>query len=101
MLSFFDRFLKYTTTFASDMVEKSGGSVTWESCDELVPNAGVDEPKPPNALVAARALLAWALFGRLLMVEELSRCVKRAAPDEKRKQAEGTNAWRKRKCALR
>lgn len=71
VLSFFDKFLKYTTALESEMVERSGGSVTWDSCDELVPNAGVDEdPKAdPNVLVAARALLACAFACRLLMMK--------------------------------
>lgn len=77
MLSFLDKFLKYTTTFALEIEERSGGSVTWESCDELVPNAGVDAPKPePNVLVAARALLACAFPGRLLMAKDMRRDLK-------------------------
>jgi hypothetical protein len=67
VLSRFDRFLKSTFTPASEMPERSGGSVTYESCDDATPKAAAEEPKvEPNA-EAAFALLACAFAVRLLM----------------------------------
>lgn len=51
------------------MAETSGGSDTYDSCDELAPNAGDALPNAPNpAVLAARALLAWAFAVRFDMV---------------------------------
>lgn len=50
------------------MADRSGGSDTYDSCDDATPNAAEEDPKPedPNVVAAARALLA--LFAaRLLM----------------------------------
>ena len=50
------------------MAETSGGSDTYESSDELAPNAVGALPNAPNpAVVAARALLAWAFAVRFDM----------------------------------
>lgn len=69
MLSFLDRFLKYTTTFGSDIADRLAGFVTYESCEAAVLKAEGDAPKPePKADEAARALLAWALSCFLLMM---------------------------------
>jgi hypothetical protein len=67
VLSLFDRFLKYTTTFESDSDDRSGGSETYESADEATPNACGEVPKPVK-LEAAFALLACDFAVRLLMV---------------------------------
>jgi hypothetical protein len=51
------------------MSARLGGSVTYDSCDALAPNAGVDElPKAEPNVLAARALLACAFAARLLIV---------------------------------
>jgi len=69
VLSFLDRFLKYTTTFGSEIAERSGGSVTYDNGEELVPKAEDEALKGElNAPVAARALLACDLSCRLLMM---------------------------------
>lgn len=81
MLSRLDRFLKYTTTFGSEMPERSGGSETYDSCEETAPNtAGEELPKAedPNAVEAARALLACAFALRLLMAGFESGCDNRS-----------------------
>jgi hypothetical protein len=72
VLSLFDKFLKYTTTFESDSDDKSGGSETYDSADDATPNACGEGPKPVK-LEAAFALLACDFAVRLLMVgsEEL------------------------------
>ena len=68
VLSFLERFLKYTTTFGSEIAERSGGSETYDSCEEFAPNAADEEPKAEEPNVeAARALLACDLAVRLLM----------------------------------
>lgn len=68
VLSFFERFLKYTTTLGSEIADRSGGSETYESCEKLAPKAGTDDPKADEPKVdAARALLACDLAVRLLM----------------------------------
>lgn len=66
VLSLFDKFLKYTTTFGSDSDDRSGGSETYERADEATPNACGEAPKPVK-LEAAFALLACDLAVRLLM----------------------------------
>ena len=60
MLSFFERFLNATTTFGSEIEERSGGSVTYDSGEDVAPKADVEvEPNPePNTPKAARLLLA-------------------------------------------
>lgn len=69
VLSRLDRFLKSTFTPASDIADRSGGSETYDSCEEAAPKAaGDDVPNAaePNA-DAAFALLACAFAVRLLM----------------------------------
>jgi hypothetical protein len=68
VLSRFDRFLKYTTTFGSEIADRSGGSETYDNCDDATPNAAADEdPKAEEPNVeAARALLA--LFAPFLLI---------------------------------
>jgi hypothetical protein len=56
-------------TLGSDIEERSGGSVTYDNGEELAPKAEDEAPKGElNAPVAARALLACDLSGRLLMM---------------------------------
>ena len=63
------------------MPERSGGSETYDSCEETAPKAAEEElPKAedPNAVEAARALLACAFALRLLMAGFESGCDNRS-----------------------
>jgi hypothetical protein len=67
VLSFFNKFLKATTTLGSDMELRFGGSVRYESV--LVD----PDPNPPNPAPlpkTARLLDAWDLNCLLLIVRE-------------------------------
>lgn len=75
VLSFFKRFLNATTTFGSDMEERSGGSATYDRGEEVEPNADGENPEPnppPKAPAAALLLLAWGLDCRLLIFDRRS-----------------------------
>lgn len=70
--SFLDRFLNSTTTEASDKLDKSGGSVTYESCEaadeENVPGESNPKLKDEGAPRAADAALLLRAGPRLLLM---------------------------------
>lgn len=48
MSSFLDRFLNNTTRLPSDTCERSGGSVTYDSCEAAGEEKALGEPNPPK-----------------------------------------------------